>query len=192
MIKSEPGKGLIYAGDTPLSSTIVVEQTGPMQLTVRAGYLTTTGQARIVPAASVPDLEALIEAGRAEMLPDGQRARIWLEGADGEPLCSETLTLAADTVFDLASDPDEAKCYQVMLGIDANGQPEALARSRFADDEYPDWPQGWQPVQELVFEFMVPPGCSDLAGTDIYVLRVEAGFPPGTRPDDWRMQVGGV
>ena len=163
-----------------------------MQLTVRAGYLTTTGQARIVTAASVPDLETLIAAERAEMLPDGQRARIWLEGADGEPLCSETLTLAADTVFDLASDPDEAKCYQAMLGIDANGQPEIVMRSRFDEDEYPDWPQGWQPVQELVFEFMVPPGCSDLAGTDIYVLRVEPGFPPGTSAADWQTQTGAV
>jgi hypothetical protein len=191
MVKSEPGKGLIYSGDTPLSSTIVVEQSGPMQLTVRAGYLTTTGQARIVPMDSVSNLQALIEAGRAEMLPDGQRARIWLQDG-GRLLRSQTLTLAADTVFDLASDPDEAKYYQAMLGIDANGQPEIVMRSRFDEDEYPDWPQGWQPVQELVFEFMVPPGCSDLAGTDIYVLRVEAGFPPGTRPDDWRMQVGGV
>ncbi len=191
MIRSEPGRGLIYAGDTPLSSTIVVEQSGPMQLTVRAGDFTTTGQARIVPMDSVSNLQELIEAGRAEMLPDGQRVRIWLQEGD-RLLRSEKLTLAEDAVFDLASDPDEAKCYQAMLGIDANGQPEIVMRSRFADDEYPDWPQGWQPVQELVFEFMVPPGCSDLAGTDIYVLRVEAGFPPGTRPDDWRMQVGGV
>jgi hypothetical protein len=191
MIKSEPSKGLIYSGDTPLSSTIVVEQSGPMQLTVRAGSFTTTGQARIVPAASVPDLQSLIEAGRAEMLPDGQRARIWLQEGD-RLLRSETLTLAADTVFDLASDPEEAKCYQAMLGIDANGQPEIVMRSRYESDEYPDWPQGWQPVQELIFEFAVPPGCNDLSGIDIYVLRVEPGFPPGTSAADWQTQTGAV
>lgn len=45
---SELYRGLIYAGDTPLESTLVVEQTGPLQLTIRAGHLQTTGQARIV------------------------------------------------------------------------------------------------------------------------------------------------
>lgn len=40
MIKSEPGRGLVYGGDTPFASTIAVEQTGPMQLTIKAGQLT--------------------------------------------------------------------------------------------------------------------------------------------------------
>lgn len=42
MIKSELYRGLIFAGNTPLASDLVVEQTGPMQLTVRAGSLTDT------------------------------------------------------------------------------------------------------------------------------------------------------
>lgn len=37
MIKSEIGRGLIYAGDTSLALTIKIDQTGPMQLTVRKG-----------------------------------------------------------------------------------------------------------------------------------------------------------
>lgn len=42
MIKSEMFRGLIYAGETLLASTIQVEQTGPMQLRVKAGSFTTT------------------------------------------------------------------------------------------------------------------------------------------------------
>lgn len=44
MIKSELYRGLIYAGKTPLSMTIKIEQTASMQLTVRAGSFTSTGQ----------------------------------------------------------------------------------------------------------------------------------------------------
>jgi len=42
MIKSEIYKGLIYAGATQLACTIVIEQTAPMQLTVKAGVFTHT------------------------------------------------------------------------------------------------------------------------------------------------------
>lgn len=42
MIKSELYKGKIFAGATQLASTIMVEQTGAMQLTVRAGVFTHT------------------------------------------------------------------------------------------------------------------------------------------------------
>jgi hypothetical protein len=35
----------IHAGDTALASTLTVEQTGPLQLTVRAGTFTTIGDA---------------------------------------------------------------------------------------------------------------------------------------------------
>lgn len=39
MIKSEIERGLIHAGNTALTCTLSLEQTGPMQLTVRAGTL---------------------------------------------------------------------------------------------------------------------------------------------------------
>ena len=42
MIKSEVGKGLISRGTTKLDLSIVIEQTGPMQLTVRKGAYTET------------------------------------------------------------------------------------------------------------------------------------------------------
>src|SRR3990167_3551713 len=102
MVTSEEGRGLIFSGDTPLACTIAVEQTGPMQLTVRAGAFTSTGQARIrdyVPAAH----DAAIAAGDAEMLPDGQRVRLWIRGAR-----ARTYTLAADVVIDLTSHPSRA------------------------------------------------------------------------------------
>ena len=42
MITSAVHRGLIYSGQTPLASTIRVEQTAAMQLTVRAGLYTGT------------------------------------------------------------------------------------------------------------------------------------------------------
>ena len=47
MITSKVGRGLIYAGETPLACDIAVEQTGPMQLTVRAGSFTSTGDRKL-------------------------------------------------------------------------------------------------------------------------------------------------
>ena len=42
MITTAVHRGLIYAGQTRLASTIRLEQTGPMQVTVRAGTFTGT------------------------------------------------------------------------------------------------------------------------------------------------------
>jgi hypothetical protein len=42
MIRSELYRGMIYAGATQLSSTVEVEQTGQMQLTVHAGSVIDT------------------------------------------------------------------------------------------------------------------------------------------------------
>lgn len=42
MITSAVFRGLIHAGRTPLASTIRVEQTAPLELTVRAGIFTAT------------------------------------------------------------------------------------------------------------------------------------------------------
>lgn len=40
MLKSEISRGLIYSGSTPFNSSLRVEQTGPLQLTVRKGTFT--------------------------------------------------------------------------------------------------------------------------------------------------------
>lgn len=77
-IKSELYKGKIFSGDTQLASTILVEQTGAMQLTVRAGTFThTDGRTWTLDADAVFDLVAdanyptqvTIEIGDIE--PDG-------------------------------------------------------------------------------------------------------------------------
>lgn len=71
MIKSELYQGKIYAGDTPLECSIAVDQTGPLQLTIRAGHLQTTGQARIVPKNQLrqSEIDELLTKGDAEQMP---------------------------------------------------------------------------------------------------------------------------
>ncbi len=59
MIVSEIGCGKIYAGDTQLASTITVEQTAAMQLTVRAGtFVHTNGNTWTLATNAVFDLAA--------------------------------------------------------------------------------------------------------------------------------------
>lgn len=43
MIVYEIGRGLIYAGNTELSSSLVVSETGPLELTISSGSYTSTG-----------------------------------------------------------------------------------------------------------------------------------------------------
>ncbi len=59
MLKSEIHNGKIYAGETQLACTIRIEQTAPMQLTVRAGTFThTDGRAWTLAGDAVFDLAA--------------------------------------------------------------------------------------------------------------------------------------
>jgi hypothetical protein len=192
MITSRVGHGLIYAGDTPLALTIVVEQTGPMQITVRAGAFTSTGQARIRPY--VPEAhDAMIEAGLAELLPDGARVRLWILGADGVPVArARTFVLVEDQVIDLASDPTRPVAYDVDLVTDGLIADVLVKRKVVGVEEYGAPPAGWTKVHELLFEFVLPPGCADITPIEIRALSVLPGFPLGTGPDDWTMQRGGA
>ena len=149
-IKSEVGRGLIYAGDTSLNITIKVEQTGPMQLTVRAGSFTSTGQRR--------------KNKDGEFLP-------WIE----EP---KTYTLAADQVLNLMSNPDFDKYHDIDLVSDGIAV-DVLARSKLNDgiEELATYPVGWKQVHDLILPFIVPAGTTNLAGVDIYVWTVLPGFP---------------
>ena len=94
---------IIHAGDTPLTSTCLVTQTAPMELTISACSFTTTGQAKIVNVAKVigsladrtlPDfagrfksgmdeLQNRVLAGDIEYMPDGKRVRGWLRDRQG-------------------------------------------------------------------------------------------------------------
>ena len=147
-IKSEIYKGEIYAGDTQLSSTIAVEQTGAMQLTVKAGTFTHT---------------------------DGQP---WL--------------LDADAVFDLVSDANHPTSVKIEIGdIEPDGIMDVWCGTKVEDgiEEF-DVPEGWNIGQELVFNFSIPAGCTDLTPIDIFVLTVLPGFPEGTTASDWKVQTG--
>lgn len=149
-IKSETGRGLIYAGDTPLAISIVIEHTGPMQLTVRAGSFTNTGQRR--------------KDKLGEWLP-------WIE----EP---QTYTLVADQVLNLTSDLNFAKHYDIDLVSDGV-TTDILIRSQLDDgiEEWSPYPVGWKQAHDLILPFTVPAGTADLANVDIYVWTVLLGFP---------------
>jgi hypothetical protein len=191
MIKSEPQRGQIYAGDTPLACTISLEQTGPLELIVRAGQLTTTGQAHLVEVTqeNAAELAQLIAEGLAESLPDG-RVRVWRLDEAGQPLKAQTWTLSADQVITLEADPVHTLYTFAALGI-WQGQAELLVGQRLDNGlGYADPPAGWQPLQILIFEFALPPGATELG--DIYVLTVLPGFPPGTTAADWQTQGGQV
>ena len=189
MIKSNIGKGQIYAGDTPLFSSIVVEQTGLMQLTVKAGAFRSTGQARILDGVHAE----LIAAGKAEKMADG-RTRAWLQDTNGNPVDkAKTHTLPADEVLNIISDVTFDTLYEIDLVTDGT-QVTVLMRSKLDDEieAYADLPVGWERAHDLIYEFRVPAGASDISSIDIFVLEVLPGFPPGTGAADWLTQKGSV
>lgn len=190
MITSVVHRGLIYAGDTLLSSSIDVVQTGPMQLTVRAGSFTTTGQSWIG-TYHAPEHGVLVATGQAKLLPDGRRIRIWLQGLGGLPVVrSWAYVLSADYIVNLTSDPIRTVAYVVDLVGQDQTADVWVKRKIVGIGEYGAPPAGWMKLHELVFEFLLPPGTSNLTPVEMYVLRVRSGFPPGTGPDDWKMQMG--
>lgn len=75
MIKSEIFRGKIYAGDTAFSSTIEVEQTGDMEITVHAGEFTTTGDTgkQELPAHYVLEEDAVF----SDLLPNPTRVKYY-------------------------------------------------------------------------------------------------------------------
>ena len=190
MIRSEAGRGLIYAGDTPLACDIVAEQTGPMQVTVRAGSFTTTGLARIRtydPRAH----DALIASGRGELLADGRRVRGWIQNRQGQPIDkSVTYTLAVDQVITLVSDPTRPVAYDVDLVHQGPNAGVHVKRKLVGVEEYGTPPAGWKKIHELLFEFLLPPGSMTITPIDIFALTIRPGFPEGIGPDDWMTQTG--
>lgn len=185
MITSVVGRGLIFSGDTPLACDIVTEQTGPMQITVRAGSFTTTGQARIRPY--VPNVhDPMIAAGRGERLTDG-RVRGWITKSGVPVDKAKTYTLAVDTIVTLTSDPVRPVAYNVdLIGQGVNA--DVFVKRKVGIEQYGSPPPGWKKVHELVFEFVIPPGSVDITVTEVYTLVVIPGFPEGTSSDDWTTQ----
>lgn len=104
MITSKVGRGLIYAGDSPFDSSIIIEQTGPMELTVRAGSLTTTGSFRVVtPNEQTAQILAdKIVTGESVLLPDG-RVRVYLSNGE-QVLMPVVYTLTQDQIISITPD----------------------------------------------------------------------------------------
>ena len=192
MIRSEAGRGLIYAGDTPLALTIAVEQTWPMQLTVRAGSFTSTGQARIRPY-DPPIHAALLASGKGELLADGKRIRGWIQDKTGVPRdIAKRYTLAAARTIALTSDPTRPVAYAVDL-LGQGAAADVFGKRRIVGvDLFGSPPPGWKALHGLVYEFILPPGLTDVASVEVFVLTVTPGFPPGTGSDDWTTQTGGA
>lgn len=191
-VTSRVHRGLIYAGDTPLACDIVAEQTGPMQITIRAGSFTTTGQALIRPYDPATHDEMTVR-GDAELLPDRKRVRVWLQGADGIPVDkATTYTLATDQVIDLTSDPLTPVAYDIDLISDGAQADVLVKRRRVGAEQYGDPPAGWTKVHELLFEFVLPAGTVDITAVDIYALSVKPGFPGTTTAMEWQTQTGGA
>lgn len=154
MITSRVGRGLIYAGETPLACTITVEQTAPMQLTVREGYFHSTG--------------------------DRKRGVI-----------PQKYTLVGDRVVNLVSDPVEPVAYDLDLVSDGT-TTTVLVKNRVGAWEYKPLDPPWVKIHELLYEFVLPPECSNVDTIPMYLLVVRPGFPEGTGPKDWKQQTGSV
>ena len=191
MLTSVVGRGQIYAGNTPLACSVLVEQTGPMELTVRAGSFTTTGQARI--RQYDPQVhDSLIASRKCELLPDGKRIRGWIQDKIGKPIdISRTYRLPTDRVITLTSDPTRTVAYNIDL-IGQNTIADVHVKRRIVGvEEYSPPAPGWSRIHELLFEFMLPSGAANITPIDIFTLTVKSGFPEGTDENDWLTQVGG-
>ena len=185
MLKSELYKGLIYAGDTPLASSILVEQTGPMQLTVKAGNFTSTGQARIIDPAESKDpsikgkMQSLLARNLAESMPDGRRYRVWIHDKQGIPLDKNgSYTLASDRAVNIPV-LVTAKTYSIELGL-VGSTPTIWVEGLEPQ------PANYKPIHKLVYPFIVPGGTANLAGVDMNYLQVLPGFPTDTK-EEWEI-----
>jgi len=168
---------IIHAGDTPLFSDFTVAQTGPMQLTISGGEFQITGQARVIDLGKVPN--AFFTDGRAELMPDGKRARVWLQDKITKQIMdkSKRRTVAGQTLINVIAHPTMKKTYQIDLRSPSDTVMLVQVQS---------WLEG-QPIPKtsdlthiLAFPFIVPPGTTDLTGIDIEVFTVLTGFPPPT------------
>lgn len=173
MIISELYRGKIYAGDTPLESTLSVEQTGPLQLTVRKGHLQTTGQARIVHTTKIDhvQIDQLLQTNKAEMA-DAKRLRLWLNGHQ-----KKRHDLIDDFVWDIIVPSSGQIRYWLDVGTNPLGRSDVLINQMDPTMiNAPVSPPGWSNLQTIIFPFVIAAGMTILP--DIIVLTVEPGYPP--------------
>jgi len=167
----------IYAGDTPLFSDFTVNQTGPMELTLSGGDFQITGQAKILEKNKVPSV--FLTDGRAEMMPDGKRVRVWLQDKiTKQPTDkSKRRTIVGQTVVNVVAHAIKNKAYQVDLRSPSDTVMLVQVQSWLEDQTRPITSDL---THILVFPFVVMPGTTDLSGIDIEVFTVLPDFPPGS------------
>tara|TARA_Y100000310_G_C20702209_1_gene830953 strand:- start:919 stop:1455 length:537 start_codon:yes stop_codon:yes gene_type:complete len=166
---------ITYAGDTPLFSDFIVTQTGPMQLTISGGIFQITGQARILDKKKIPP--AFFQDGRAELMPDGKRARVWLQNKITKQIKdkSKRRTIVGNTVVNIVAHSTKDKYYQIDLRSPSDTVMLVDVNSWFSNVRKNITPDL---THTLVFPFLVPVGTTDLSGIDIKCFKVLPGFPP--------------
>jgi len=168
---------IIYSGDTPLFSDFAVTQTDPMQLTISGGDFQITGQAKILEKKKVP--ADFLADGRAELMPDGKRVRVWLQDKVTKQIKdkSKRRTILGQTTVNAVAHPTKSKTYRVDLRSPSDIVMLVQVQSWLEDEPEPITSDL---THTLVFPFVVPPGTTDLSGIDIEVFTVLPGFPPET------------
>lgn len=174
-------KRIIHAGETPLFSDFTVAQTGPMQLTVSGGSFQITGQARVLPKEKVP--REFLEDGRAEMMPDGKRVRVWLQDKATKKIESKSFrrVIVGNTVINIVAHPTKDKNYRIDLESPSDTVMMVSTKSWLAGQL--DVSYGPNYSHFIVLPFVVPSGTTDLSGINIEVFTVLPGFPP--KPLAW-------
>lgn len=168
---------IIHAGDTPLFSDFTVTQTGPMQLTVSGGDFQITGQAKILEKGKIP--AQFLTDGRAELMPDGRRVRVWLQDKATKKIKdkSKRRTIVGQTTINVIAHATKSKAYRVDLSSPSDTVMLAQVQSWLEDEQEPVTSNL---THTLIFPFMVPPGTTDLSGINMEVFTVLPGFPPAT------------
>lgn len=183
MIVSELYNGKIYAGETPLESTIVVEQTGPLQLTVRSGgHLQTTGRARIVKGSDLTraQIEELDKGSNlGERIGETDRFRLWLSGKR-----KKRHQVIEDYVWNIPI-PGEPTQFFLYIGTSPGGSTDFYVGALPASipvilpaGQATVNPPGWSDWQTIIFPFTLYPEDTQLP--NITILTVEPGFPLAT------------
>lgn len=182
---------VIYAGETPLASTCAASLTGLMQITIPACSFTTTGESRVIsPEKVTAEIETWISNGKAARMPNG-RVRVWLQKRDGTVHeKSRTATLLSDAVLNIPT-PLVNTLHRAALGVTSGVAFIMVQSSTNGGRSWsPAPPAGWRLVHILIFPFLVPAGDTDLTDNTIEVFGVLPGFPPGTEPEDFKIQIG--
>jgi len=131
------------------------------------------------------DHDALVDSGRAGLLPARTRVRVWASGDER----ARTHVLMQDHVCDFAVPEAHEMWRGLLVSARANpGTAHVLMQSRHPGSEWPALPERWAEISQIIYEFTLPAAATELPM--VPVLAVRPGFPPGTEPEDWREQRG--